>query len=152
MKNLKAQVDKYTDFNSNMVRLKDLSSTNLPWQGLNFNSNMVRLKVKLINKQLCQLPNFNSNMVRLKVEQNGWNVNQIYIFQFQYGSIKSFPKTKAIAFCFYFNSNMVRLKGAMIYCNYALDKDFNSNMVRLKVFIIYLMRPFFLISIPIWFD
>ena len=76
----------------------------------NFNSSMVRLKDVTNVYRLIRSGNFNSSMVRLKARMLGINPAEEKPFQFQYGSIKSkgtvFKKS-----CFsYFNSSMVRLK------------------------------------------
>ena len=76
-----------------------------------FNSNMVRLKVTcLLRLSRCNL-NFNSNMVRLKAEYDQSNKFYYHKFQFQYGSIKRRDRIiSCVIIIRYFNSNMVRLK------------------------------------------
>ena len=71
---------------------------------------MVRLKVKKEPKEKGQAPaNFNSSMVRLKAIPPV-KPSFLFIFQFQYGAIKSHPPTTLHPLLMYFNSSMVRLK------------------------------------------
>jgi len=53
-------------------------------------------------------------------------------FQFQYGSIKRFPKGVSPVQILHFNSNMVRLKARPDINKMLIERHFNSNMVRLK--------------------
>ena len=77
------------NFNSKMVRLKDMRLCHVSELVTNFNSNMVRLKVWLACVQFSVSAYFNSNMVRLKGRTHkGKDIGRSR-FQFQYGSIKS---------------------------------------------------------------
>ncbi len=120
-------------FNSSMVRLKVAKSVfvkqstliSIPvwcdWRHLielfynsipsNFNSSMVRLKAGVVAGVLRACPNFNSSMVRLKAPPS-LHVNEVTLFQFQYGAIEGFAAGSTGILKRYFNSSMVRLKGA----------------------------------------
>ena len=76
------------------------------------------------------MKSFNSNMVRLKDNFKFNQDNGTYLFQFQYGSIKSY------------------------YASHPdlLNAGFNSNMVRLKENIKISFSGRQQVSIPIWFD
>ena len=98
---------------------------------------------------------FNSNLVRLKVSKTTWIYKEFFefqfqsgtikgarkveatlrlrIFQFQSGTIKGYLSGKAVHFGVDFNSNLVRLKGALDLCRTQSLFYFNSNLVRLKV-------------------
>ena len=53
-------------------------------------------------------------MVRLKVKEGKIKKLDAYVFQFQYGAIKSHPDETLGMKLTYFNSSMVRLKGNRI--------------------------------------
>ena len=55
---------------------------------------MVRLKVRDAQMKEVLHNRFNSNMVRLKVVRRGSILMVHYVFQFQYGTIKSFNREK----------------------------------------------------------
>ena len=56
----------------------------------------------------------------------------IRLFQFLYGAIKRLSGLRFAPARCYFNSSMVRLKGALLNSNAWVGRDFNSSMVRLK--------------------
>ena len=92
---------------------------------------MVRLKVSLKIMVGRGFLGFNSKMVRLK----GTNLvasNEIKLFQFQNGTIKSLQYLLLLLFVVRFNSKMVQLKeSTIVYFSGALF-SFNSKMVQLK--------------------
>ncbi len=53
---------------------------------------------------------FNSSMVRLKVVKLYFLLNNIQLFQFQYGAIEGLASNLLNSNSAYFNSSMVRLK------------------------------------------
>ena len=114
---------------------------------------MVRLKVVFPFIIVVVFISFNSNMVRLKVLLGLFYYTLLLVFQFQYGTIKSFSNQKRSLCIRRFNSNMVRLKDSQreehgsspqFQFQYGTIKrtcdthvscevsSFNSNMVRLK--------------------
>ena len=70
-------------------------------------------------------------MVRLKA-MKGLSTSPGAIFQFQYGTIKSFVSICQMLPFFDFNSSMVRLKENENIKRHSERRDFNSSMVRLK--------------------
>ena len=94
---------------------------------------MVRLKAEYLRSLAKGKNYFNSNMVRLKGTVRCSPIVAPTLFQFQYGSIKSYQQNNNEFFVFYFNSNMVRLKVAKCFLERKVVIYFNSNMVRLKV-------------------
>jgi len=91
---------------------------------------MVRLKVNWQNSIVTMPTDFNSSMVRLKVEAETLDSLVEYIFQFQYGAIKS----------------------QLGYKGYIQLANFNSSMVRLKAITFKQIRLPIYISIPVWCD
>ena len=71
-------------------------------------------------------------MVRLKVA-SAFEVRRSIIFQFHYGTIKSFIEFCSIVSNIHFNSTMVRLKAVWMGFLARRKLHFNSTMVRLKV-------------------
>ena len=78
-----------TDFNSKMVRLKELYTINYCVYIFHFNSKMVRLKVLHLLLIVGTKTDFNSKMVRLKEQLVSLKTKERQQFQFQNGTIKS---------------------------------------------------------------
>ena len=121
------------NFNSSLVRLKEIILLDLTTSEIYFNSSLVRLKVTLESvtgftfktfqfqfgtiKSFSYFPspiqenNFNFSLVRLKDQfLNFVNVSQV-LFQFQFGTIKRFFVLGILLLkLIYFNSSLVRLK------------------------------------------
>jgi len=85
-------------FNSNLVRLKEISGSFFSNSVPHFNSNLVRLKVAIWLSSPAKQVNFNSNLVRLKELNLIHLCDADYIFQFQFGAIKSFFQPVRSAF------------------------------------------------------
>ncbi len=80
---------KDTSFNSSMVRLKELAEITSCPQALSFNSSMVRLKVGTTGNYPQDIAVFQFQYGSIKSKYAYSNVNEFWAFQFQYGSIKS---------------------------------------------------------------
>ena len=116
---------------------------------------MVRLKAYHGTERAYKVIYFNSTMVRLKESRTFAKGTNRHLFQFHYGTIKSFKKDLLAFAQFNFNSTMVRLKvlyrllsrlhRLVFQFHYGTIKrtlfyqqtgrdfcDFNSTMVRLK--------------------
>ena len=76
---------------------------------------MVRLKVAFASTIRLPFIYFNSSMVRLKAKVHELGRLEIYIFQFQYGTVERILGCTPTSTLYYFNSSMVRLKGKMDY-------------------------------------
>ena len=74
------------------------------------------------------------------------------LFQFHYGTIKSFDRKGNVEEKTNFNSTMVRLKDNAINFLMVLNVYFNSTMVRLKVYRLPTNGMWTQISIPLWYD
>ena len=92
---------------------------------------MVRLKGSACHLALICRRYFNSTMVRLKDNGKTYSLTK-KIFQFHYGSVKSWLRKSTSALLKYFNSTMVRLKVKAEMPEIAQKYNFNSTMVRLK--------------------
>ena len=96
-----------------------------------FNSNMVRLRRACVLSRATMRWRFNSTMVRLRLQVRTC-LGVSWLFQFQYGAIKTCLGTCTAQDVVRFNSNMVRLRLILrttIFCTLIC---FNSNMVRLR--------------------
>ena len=89
-------------------------------------------------------------MVRLKVRLP-FVCRPSAVFQFQYGTIKSFLTLKKFQKQSCFNSNMVRLKERKHF-NGTLKRKFQFQYGTIKSFRPLQIVPFNLVSIPIWYD
>ncbi len=144
------------NFNSNMVRLRELSPIVSRHYLRHFNSNMVRLRVHSLNTECRQLP------ISIPIWCDWENIAPCRCldgvkFQFQYGAIEracalsrllgarpiSIPiwcdwetkkELQRVANS-HFNSNMVRLRAAAEIKSCYIWIYFNSNMVRLRVIV-----------------
>ena len=117
------------NFNSSMVRLRAVCLLIRINPSLHFNSSMVRLRGLLLEELPTTPSYFNSSMVRLRADGRR-SIGRRYLFQFQYGTIKS-------------SGNSIRGK---------LRDYFNSSMVRLREALVRKTSGFIRISIPVWYD
>ncbi len=93
---------------------------------------MVRLRVQTKATMLAAIQDFNSTMVRLRGTNYFYCTVINHLFQFHYGTIKSFHARIFYTFHVYFNSTMVRLRGLKIVLRSITVTYFNSTMVRLR--------------------
>ena len=120
----------------------------------NFNSNMVRLREYYGQLPYIPLNNFNSNMVRLRADVHHSYNSRNLIFQFQYGAIKSMCTNIVRINYSRFQFQYGAIKSISKWIKYKLQKlfqfqygaikssenilfrpdkkNFNSNMVRLR--------------------
>ncbi len=112
-----------------MVRLREYLAKQSVLIDSNFNSSMVRLRGLLLEELPTTPSYFNSSMVRLRADGRR-SIGRRYLFQFQYGTIKS-------------SGNSIRGK---------LRDYFNSSMVRLREALVRKTSGFIRISIPVWYD
>ena len=145
--------DIYENFNSTMVRLKELNWERYETKGFLFqfhygtiksvnevvNTNLVSgfqfhygtIKRKPTQGRTMRPTYFNSTMVRLK-DRYGTGTAHRGEFQFHYGTIKRKKETLLHKTEGYFNSTMVRLKVRLVEIPERRLGNFNSTMVRLK--------------------
>ena len=138
------------DFNSSMVRLKDLLLS------IFIVTRLFQFQYGAIERSSCT--NSRSSLyISIPVWCDWKDVAVLVItpvekFQFQYGAIE---RSEAVAIpvkATYFNSSMVRLKECIPRRNDVNCQHFNSSMVRLKDTDAQLKAKRIEISIPVWCD
>jgi len=134
-----------------MVRLKEVELMQIYPDEKDFNSTMVRLKATTDSVITLSPPIFQFHYGSVKSFCGANNSLNEAVFQFHYGSVKSLLLFDACSTCSNFNSTMVRLKVPETQDNYAKNSNFNSTMVRLKASAATKRTTSVQISIPLWF-
>ena len=116
-----------------MVRLKEKTEQGYKMQKGNFNSSMVRLKAPS-STAVIRIFLFQFQYGAIKSQRSNAGADSTTLFQFQYGAIKRISSSSCCVNSLDFNSSMVRLKEGAATMNLKLLSYFNSSMVRLKVF------------------